>query len=59
MDSNPNIAEAPTPKPIADGRPCSICGQYQVGAENAWLCYRCGFDGPLAPDKAATLEPAA
>lgn len=41
------------PQQITGGRPCSICGQYQVGAENAWLCCRCGFDGPHASD----LEP--
>lgn len=44
------------PLPIAGGRPCSICGQYHVGPENAWLCYRCGFDGPHADDVDALPE---
>jgi hypothetical protein len=49
MHPNLSSTEAP-PQQIAGGRPCSICGQYLVGAENAWLCCRCGFDGPHAGD---------
>lgn len=44
------------PPPIDGGRLCSQCGFYQVGPENHWLCYRCGFDGPLAQDLAAPPE---
>jgi hypothetical protein len=46
------------PQQITGGRPCSICGQYLVGAENAWLCCRCGFDGPHALDLTDETEAA-
>lgn len=45
---------APTAGP--GSRPCSQCGQYVVGPENLWLCYRCGFDGPLLEDQAEQKE---
>ena len=43
---------------ITEGRPCTMCGQYLVGAENAWLCFRCGFDGPHAEDLTDEMEAA-
>lgn len=43
---------------ITNGRPCSICGKYEVGSETAWLCYHCGFNGPLPQDQEAVQEAA-
>lgn len=41
----------------AGSRPCSQCQQYMVGPDQAWLCYRCGFDGPLPIDAVASYVP--
>lgn len=56
MEADSTPAAVSSARLIADGRPCSICGQYEVGAENAWLCYRCGFNGPQVTDAATAPE---